>query len=122
MRPRAPLHRSAGKRFAGFTTQLYLGAFFEGRAGAHAACAAEFDSSHLCHGSEFLSANVAVRDPTLEELAEAARRGEYRVEVEPGAAHPRRPAKREGRILIVGGGNKTAILQAVAEELKAQRS
>ncbi|MDX1534913.1 MAG: signal recognition particle subunit SRP19/SEC65 family protein, partial [Thermoplasmata archaeon] len=73
-----------------------------------------FDGAVSREDGRRVSTKVAVRDPTLEELAEAARRSDYRVEVEPGAAHPRRPAKREGRILIVGGGTKTAIVQAVA--------
>ncbi|MFQ5919615.1 MAG: signal recognition particle subunit SRP19/SEC65 family protein [Thermoplasmata archaeon] len=81
-----------------------------------------FDGTVSRHEGRRVPEAVAVRDPTLEELAQAARRSDYRVEVEQDAAHPRRPAKREGRILIVGGGTKTAILQAVAKELKAQRS
>ncbi|MEE8231857.1 MAG: signal recognition particle subunit SRP19/SEC65 family protein [Thermoplasmata archaeon] len=81
-----------------------------------------FDGAVSRQEGRRVPAKVAVRDPTLEELAQAARRGDYRVEIEPGAAHPRRPAKREGRILIVGGGTKTAILHAVAKELKNQRS
>jgi signal recognition particle subunit SRP19 len=81
-----------------------------------------FDGTVSRHEGRRVPATVAVRDPSLEELAQAARRNDYRVEIEPEAAHPRRPAKREGRILIVGGGTKTAIVHAVAEELKAQRS
>ena len=81
-----------------------------------------FDGAVPRHEGRRVPAKVAVRDPTLEELAEAARRSDYRVEVESSAAHPRRPAKREGRILIVGGGTKTAILHAVTKELKSQRS
>lgn len=65
---------------------------------------------------------LSVSAPTLEELREASRRAGYRVETEEGGAHSSRPWKREGRILIVGGGKKTEILRAVAEEMKAQRS
>lgn len=81
-----------------------------------------FDATASRQEGRRVARNLAVRDPTWEELAEAARRRDYRVETEPRAAHPRRPWKREGRILIVGGGTKTAILHAIAEELKAQRS
>ncbi len=81
-----------------------------------------FDATASRHEGRRVPTKLAVRDPTLEELVEAARRRDYRVEAEPGAAHPGRPAKREGRILIVGGGTKTAILHEVAKELKAQRS
>ncbi|MFQ6012742.1 MAG: signal recognition particle subunit SRP19/SEC65 family protein [Thermoplasmata archaeon] len=81
-----------------------------------------FDAAASRQDGRRVPKNLAVRDPTWEELAEAARRRDYRVEPEPHAAHPRRPWRQEGRILIVGGGTKTAILHAVAEELKAQRS
>ncbi|MFQ5985872.1 MAG: signal recognition particle subunit SRP19/SEC65 family protein [Thermoplasmata archaeon] len=81
-----------------------------------------FDATASRQEGRKVPRELAVRDPSLEELTEAARRKDYRVEAEPRAAHPRRPAKREGRILIVGGGTKTAILHAVAKELKAQRS
>lgn len=81
-----------------------------------------FDATVSRQEGRRVSNNVAVRDPTLEELVEAARRQDYRVEAEPQAAHPRRPAKREGRVLIVGGGTKTTIVHAVAKELKSQRS
>ncbi|MEE9267952.1 MAG: signal recognition particle subunit SRP19/SEC65 family protein [Thermoplasmata archaeon] len=81
-----------------------------------------FDATASRRKGRRVPTKLAVRDPTLDELVEAARRRDYRVETEPRAAHPGRPAKREGRILIVGGGTKTAILHAVAKELKAQRS
>lgn len=81
-----------------------------------------FDAAASRQQGRRVSRQLAIRDPTAEELAEAARRRGYRVELEPRAAHSRRPWKHEGRILIVGGGQKTAILQAIAEELKAQRS
>ncbi len=43
-------------------------------------------------------------------------------ESENGVAHPSRPRKREGRVLILGGGRKTAIIRSVAQEIRAHRS
>ena len=49
--------------FAGFTTPTYTGATMNGRAGAHALCAAAFTGSHLCHATEFLLSNSATLPP-----------------------------------------------------------
>ena len=49
--------------FAGFTATTYTGAFTSGRAGAHAACAASFTGSHLCHVSEYVLATSATTVP-----------------------------------------------------------
>ncbi len=81
-----------------------------------------FDSSCSRAQGRRVERKLAVASPTLEELREAARRAGYRVETEEGGAHSSRPWKREGRILIVGGGKKTEILHAVAREMKTQRS
>jgi hypothetical protein len=51
--------------FAGFTTATFTGNIPNGRVGAHAACAAEFAGSHLCHASEYLLANSAVPVPSV---------------------------------------------------------
>jgi hypothetical protein len=39
--------------FAGFTVEDYTGNL-DGRPGAHAACAAEFEDAHFCHASEYI--------------------------------------------------------------------
>lgn len=81
-----------------------------------------FDASRSRAQGRRVGKDVALASPTLEEVREAARRAGYRVEAEEGSAHSSRPWKREGRVLIVGGGKKTEILHAVAREMKAQRS
>lgn len=81
-----------------------------------------FDATRSRHEGRRVSKKLAVRGPTVDDVAEAARRAKYRVEVEAGAAHPARPWKGEGRVLIVGGGRKTEILQAVARQLRGQKS
>ena len=53
-----------GGSFVGFTSTTYAGQIPSGRAGAHAACAAEFAGSHLCHAAEYTLANSAVAPPS----------------------------------------------------------
>lgn len=63
----------------------------------------------------------AISNPTLEEVVDATRRLNHRVEQD-RVSHPRRPWKEEGRVLILGGGRKTEIIESVAREMKARRS
>jgi signal recognition particle subunit SRP19 len=81
-----------------------------------------FDSSRSREEGRRVPRNLAVDSPTVEEIVDAAKRLGYRVEVERGVAHPSRPWRREGRVLILGGGRKTAIVNAVAQEIRAHRS
>ncbi|MFQ5837958.1 MAG: signal recognition particle subunit SRP19/SEC65 family protein [Thermoplasmata archaeon] len=81
-----------------------------------------FDSSRSRAEGRRVPVSLAVKNPTVEEVREAAKRLEYRVEVEDHVAHPSRSSKREGRVLILGGGQKTSIIRSVAQEIKAQRS
>lgn len=81
-----------------------------------------FDANRSRAEGRRVPRKLAVASPKLEELAEAARQADYRVEVEADRSHPRRPWAGDGRVLIVGGGKKSAIVQAVGEVLKAQRS
>ena len=53
-----------GAAFVGFTTATYKGSIANGRPGAHAACAAEFAGSHLCHISEYGLANSPLDPPS----------------------------------------------------------
>lgn len=81
-----------------------------------------FDANRSREAGRRVPRSLAVKNPTLAELQEAAKRAGHRVEVEEAVAHPSRAWEAEGRVLIVGGGKKTEIIQAVAEALKAQRS
>ncbi len=83
---------------------------------------AYFDSTRSREEGRRVSKSMAVANPTAEELREAAKILGYRVEVESEVAHPSKPYKAEGRILILGGGRKTEILRAVAKKLRSQRS
>lgn len=83
---------------------------------------AYFDSSRSREDGRRVSRSVAVAGPTAEELRDVAKKLGFRVEVEPEVAHPSRPHKPEGRVLILGGGKKTEIVRAVAQKLKSQRS
>ena len=52
-----------GAAFVGFTTTTYTGLIPNGRPGAHAACAAAFAGSHLCHVAEYALANSPIDPP-----------------------------------------------------------
>ena len=66
--PQGPAGPSGGSTledpagFAGFTAATFTGNI-GGRPAAHAACAAEFAGSHLCHASEYLLTNSATTAP-----------------------------------------------------------
>jgi signal recognition particle subunit SRP19 len=81
-----------------------------------------FDSTRSRGEGRRIPRSLAVENPTVEEIKEAAKRLGYRVETEVRTSHPSRPWKREGRVLILGGGKKTAIISSVAQEIKAHRS
>ncbi|MEE9236503.1 MAG: signal recognition particle subunit SRP19/SEC65 family protein [Thermoplasmata archaeon] len=81
-----------------------------------------FDSSRSREEGRRVPKNLATPAPTVEEVRDAAKRLGYRVESEDGVAHPSRPRKKEGRVLILGGGRKTAIIRSVAQEIRAHRS
>jgi hypothetical protein len=53
-----------GGAFVGFTTATYKGLIANGRPGAHAACAAEFAGSHLCHVAEYGLSNSPLDPPS----------------------------------------------------------
>jgi hypothetical protein len=52
-----------GAAFVGFTRATFKGSIPNGRPGAHAACAAEYAGSHLCHVAEYGLANSPVDPP-----------------------------------------------------------
>lgn len=83
---------------------------------------AYFDASRSRVGGRRVGRALAVQSPTVEEVRDAAKRLGHRVETEERTAHPSRPWKGEGRVLIVGGGKKTEIIRAVAKDIKAHRS
>lgn len=64
--------------------------------------------------------NMAVRNPTLEELEEAARRGKYGVESQ-GAAHPKRMRNQSGYISIERKKPKTQTIKELAALLSTIR-
>ncbi len=81
-----------------------------------------FDASKSRQEGRRVPKALAVNSPSLEELRDAAKRLGHRVEVEEDVSHPSRPWAEEGRVLILGGGKKTALIGSIAREIKAHRS
>lgn len=64
--------------------------------------------------------DLAVEDPEVEAIAEAAEALGYEVEVDPDAAHPRRPWTATGRVVVAGADDKETLLRSVAEALEGR--
>jgi len=63
----------------------------------------------------------AVKNPSVEDVAKAAKKLELDPEVEADAAHPSRWWQREGRVLVKQADSKTVIVRDVAAELNKKQ-
>ena len=64
---------------------------------------------------------VAVRGPSVEEVAKAALALKLSPVLEKGVAHPSRPWEKNGRVLVAVRGEKAALLKQLADKLREQR-
>jgi signal recognition particle subunit SRP19 len=79
-----------------------------------------FNSSISRAEGRRLPLNMAVRNPTLKELEEAARRGGYNPELVV-AAHPKRMFTQSGYVSIERRKGKTQVIREIAARLSAIR-
>jgi len=63
----------------------------------------------------------AVEKPTCDDLIAAAKALRLSAVVEKDAAYPATPWKRDGRLVIVKSGPKTAVLRKMGEQLRATK-
>lgn len=68
-----------------------------------------------------MSRELAVKHPSVEDIAKAAEKLELGPEVETDAAHPARWWQREGRVLVDQKASKTEIVRDVATELNKKQ-
>lgn len=64
---------------------------------------------------------IAVRGPSVEEVAKAALALKLNPVLEKGVAHPARPWEKSGRVLVDVRGEKLALLRQLAEKLREAR-
>jgi signal recognition particle subunit SEC65 len=64
---------------------------------------------------------LAVRGPSVDEVAKAALALKLAPVLEKGRAHPSRPWERAGRVLVEMRGEKGALLRQIAEKLREMR-
>lgn len=64
---------------------------------------------------------VAVRGPSVDEVAKAALALKLNPVLEKGVAHPARPWQRDGRVLVDMRGEKGALLRQLGEKLREMR-
>jgi signal recognition particle subunit SRP19 len=65
---------------------------------------------------------LAMHEPSVEAIADAARDLGYYVEIEPGKRHPSESWKGEGRVIVAKTTSKSDIVSQIATRLKDQRS
>ena len=80
-----------------------------------------FDRSLSRQQGRRVALDVAVKNPTVEDIAAAAKKLDLSPEVEENAAHPSRWWAQEGRVLVEQAGSKTEILRDVAAELNKKQ-
>ncbi len=69
-----------------------------------------------------LSKDLAIEKITIEEIAEAANRLGYQIQIEPHLQYPRRWWEEAGRILInTRGKKKSKVMKEIAKEIKRKR-
>lgn len=70
----------------------------------------------LAHGRR-VSRKLAVENPTVEAIAQAAKALGYRTFVDQAAAHSSRPWRKEGRVLVTSDEAKEVVLRKIAARL-----
>lgn len=82
---------------------------------------AYFDSSRTREQGRRVPKRFAVEKPTCDDLIAAAKALRMPIVVEKDAAYPGTSWKRDGRLVIVKSGPKTAMLRKLGERLRAAR-
>ena len=80
-----------------------------------------FDSSKSRKEGRRVPRSICVENPTVEEVAEAARKCGYEVEIDGEAKHPAHWFESKGRIFVYSEDKKTVIVKRVATKLKELR-
>lgn len=80
-----------------------------------------FDRSRSRQDGRRVSRELAVKHPSAEDVAKAAKKLELDPEVEADAAHPSRWWQQEGRVLVKQAAGKTEIVRDVATELNKKQ-
>ncbi len=81
-----------------------------------------FDSTLSWSEGRRVPRALAVKKPTLDEVAEAARRAGYEVIVDREAKHPAHWFDSVGRVLVVTEEKKTVVIRKIAKELPKVRA
>jgi len=81
-----------------------------------------FDISVSRRQGRRVAKELAMRNPSVAEIASAASELGLTVETEPQAAHPSQPWSRTGVVYVSGGTNKASVLQQLAEKAIQRRS
>ena len=80
-----------------------------------------FDTSKTKKEGRRVPKNVAIPNPNVSEIYEAAKRLDLDPELEADAAHPAFPSHRTGRVLIDADGSKTEVLRNLTKAVEADR-
>ncbi len=84
---------------------------------------AYFDADRSRSDGRRVPESLAVRDPTVEEIAEAVMQVGYDATIEPDLAYPRAPRDETGRVAVANADDagKSDLLQGVAAYVQALR-
>jgi signal recognition particle subunit SRP19 len=80
-----------------------------------------FDRSLSRQQGRRVARDVAVKNPSVEDIVAAAKKLDLSPEVEKTAAHPSRWWEQEGRVMVEQAGSKTEILWDIAAELNKKQ-
>ncbi len=80
-----------------------------------------FDAERSRDDGRRVSRKIALRAPTVEEIAAAAGTLGLKPKVEAESAHPSTPWKRDGRVLVRADYFKTSVVRKIAEKMKEAR-
>ncbi len=79
---------------------------------------AYFDARRSLSKGRRVPKKLAVENPTVEAIEQAAKAQGYRTFVDQGAAYSGTPWKKEGRVLVVSGEAKEVLLRKIAARIK----
>jgi signal recognition particle subunit SRP19 len=79
-----------------------------------------FDSSKTRNEGRMVSAEIAVANPTVDDIMTAALKAGIKPEMEREKKHPSTWYSDTGRILVPKAGSKTSILKRIAKNLRTK--
>lgn len=82
---------------------------------------AYFDAARSRDGGRRVARKWAMENPTVEEIAAAAKALGLEPRVEEDKGFPSTPWRREGRVLVRADFFKTSVVRKIAERMKASR-